>query len=246
MQGNAIGGFFKVILIVGLLLAGFYFIPWKSVKWGSLEFAPSSTISVSGYSESKEKNQIAKYSAGVNRVSDNKDEAISYINQKVEEIISSVKSFGVSSDDIKTQNISIYQQEETYWEEGRQKSRPGQWRVSNNVEITLRDVDRASELANLLTSSGATNVYGPNFSLDDTKKAETDLLQAAVEDAKTKAEILAESSGKKLGDIISINEGVVSSVVSMPIGDAGGGGGAPTQPGTGTVSKTVVVSFELK
>lgn len=246
MGGGFSGGVIKALFVAGLVLAGTYFVPWKSVKWGKLEIAPSSTISVSGYSESKEKSQIARFSAGVSSVSDSKDEATAFVNQKVEEIISAVKNFGISSDDIKTQSIYVYQQEETYWEEGRQKSRPGQWRVSNSVEVALRKVDKAGELASLLTSSGATNVNGPSFSLDDTQQAETDLLQAAIENAKVKAEIIATVSGKELGEIVNVYEGGEAPKSTLTFGGEMGGGGGAIQPGTGTVTKTVTVTFELK
>jgi hypothetical protein len=242
----SIKSFLKILVLVVLLFVAVYFVPWRSVSWGKLELTQASTISVTGYSESKEKNQIATFSAGVSRTSDNKDEAVSYVNQKVDEIILAVTKFGVASGDLKTQNINIYQKEETYYEDNRQKTRPGQWSVSNSVEITLRDVDKASALASLLSSTGATNVYGPNFTLDNTKKAETDLLKEAIDDAKAKAEIVASATGRKLGGIISVNEGGVSTVVTPLRMEAGGGGGGAALPGSGTVSKTVSVTFSLE
>jgi uncharacterized protein YggE len=246
MNDNFKGSFVKILILVLLVFAGIYLLPWRSLNWGRLELAPSSTISVTGYSESKEKNQIATFTAGVSRTSDNKDEAVAYVNQKVGEIITAVKEFGVASEDLKTQNINIYQKEETYYEDGRQKSRPGQWSVGNSVEITLRDVEKASALTSLLSSTGATNVYGPNFTLDNTKKAETDLLKEAIDDARAKAEIVASAAGRKLGEIISVNEGgVATSPMALKLEGLGGGGGGASQPGTGTVSKTVSVTFEL-
>jgi hypothetical protein len=243
----SIKSFLKILFLVVLLFAAVYFIPWKSVSWGKVELAPSSTISVTGYSESKEKNQIATFSAGVSRTSDNKDEAVGYVNQKVDEIILALTKFGVASGDLKTQNINIYQKEETYYEDNRQKTRPGQWSVSNSVEITLREVDKASALTSILSSTGATNVYGPNFTLDNTKKAETDLLKEAIDDAKAKAVIVAAAAGRNLGAIISVNEGgVATSISPLRMEAGGGGGGGAALPGSGTVSKTVTVTFSLE
>jgi uncharacterized protein YggE len=233
-----------VVVFAILIFAGAFFIPWKLVNWGGLELTQAQTITVTGYAETQQKTQIARFTAGVSSTSDNKDEAINFVNQKVEEIITAVKNFGIESDDIKTQNINVYQQQETYWEEGRQKSRPGQWSVSNSIEITLRDVDRASELTSLLTSGGATQVYGPNFSLDDTSQAETALLKDAIDDAKAKAEVVAQAAGKNLGKIVNVVEGYSSPVSIYPRMETGGGG-APVEPGTSSVSKTVTVTFEL-
>ncbi len=247
------GGFltklFLAIFVMGAALGAFYFFPWKDIKWGKLELSPTQTVTVIGTAKTKEKNQIASFSAGVSYISDNKDEAVSVVNKKVDEIITSLIKFGIDKSDIKTENLSIYQQEEQYWdsEAGKQKTRPGQWRVNNNVSIVLRDIDKASDLADLLTRSGATNVYGPNFSLEDTKEAEASLLKDAIDDARKKAESIAASSGKKLGEIVSISE--TGTPAYYPIyrdGLGGGGGGAPVEPGSATVYKSVTVVFELK
>jgi len=236
-----------LIFIGVIVLAGMYIFP--EINWGKLEIAPVQTVVVSGEAKSQETTQIARFTAGVSAVNDNKDQAVKDVNQKMETIIAAVKSFGIPDADIKTQDLSVYQAEQTYYEEGLQKQRPGQWRVQNTITIVLRDTKRTSELANLLTQSGATNVYGPSFGLDDTKSAETGLLEAAIADARQKAEVIAGSSRRSLGKIISITEGQEASSVYRTLeagGGLGGGGGAPVEPGTQTVYKTVTVTFELK
>ncbi len=239
--------FLLAIFLVAVALGSFYFFPWKDIKWGKVELSPSQTITVVGTAKTREKNRIATFSVGVSYVSDNKDEAVSLVNKKVDEIVTSLIKFGIDKSDIKTENLSVYQQEEQYWEEGRQKTRPGQWRVSNSISIVLRDVDKASDLTSLLAKSGATNVYGPNFSLEDTKEAEASILKDAIDDARKKAEGIASSFGRKLGDVISISE--TGTPVYYPVYreglGGGGGGGAPVEPGSATVYKSVTVVFEL-
>ncbi len=238
--------FFGFILLGLILLGGAYFIPWQKINWGKLQLVTPQTVTVNGTVKTQEKNQIARFSAGVSSVNDNKEEAIKEVNQKTEALIETVKNFGIESKDIQTQNLNIYLEEERYWEEGREKSRPGQWRVSNSVEIILRDVDRSSSLADALAKSGATNVYGPNFSLDETQEAEERLLEKAIKNARQKAETIAQSSGRKLGKIISVVEGGSSQTGVFRLEGVGGGGGVPIEPGTGTVSKTVTVTFGLE
>lgn len=233
-----------VVLLVALTAIGAQFLP----SWGAIVFKSPKTVTVVGEGKSQEKSQIAVFSAGVSAFSDDKDAAVADVNKKVEAIITSVQEFGVTTADIKTQNLNIYQNQESYYEDGRQKYRPGQWNVSNSVEIKLRDVDRAAALASLLTKSGATNVYGPNFSFDDTSDQSTELFDAAYKNAVEKAQKVAASTGKSLGDVVNVTE-AGASVQSVPIyrmeGGGGGGGGAIT-PGSGTVIKTVTVTFELK
>jgi uncharacterized protein YggE len=238
--------FFGAIIFALLLLAGAFFIPWQSVDWGKIQLSPTKTITVVGEAETKEKNQVATFTAGVSAVNDNKETAIDEVNQKIKTIIDSVKDFAIASEDIKTQNLSVNQMEESYYEEGVQKSRPGQWRVNNSINITLRDVDRASALADLLSQSGATNVYGPNFTVEETQTAEKSLLEEAIKNAREKAEILAKSSGGQLGKIISVSESSQPSTIYRGLEGIGGGGGAPVEPGTSKISKVVTVVFELK
>jgi uncharacterized protein YggE len=115
---------------------------------------PVRSVTVVGEASNQEANQVASYNAGVNAVNDNKDAAIKEVNDKVSAMIESVKGFGIEDKDIKTSNLNIYQNQESFYEEGSgaQKQRLGQWNVSNSVEIKLRDIARASELAELLSS----------------------------------------------------------------------------------------------
>lgn len=239
-----------VTLLVGFLLfvATLFTLPWEKIDWGSVHYTPGKTITVIGQSQTKQKNQIANFTAGVNAISDDKNQAVVEVNKKMEDIIKSVKDFGIKSEDVQTQNISIYQNQESYYDtDGRQKTRPGQWQVSNSTQITLREVNKASELANLLTASGANNVYGPNFSLESSKEVENQLLQEAIDDARKKADALAQASGSKLGKVINITESTQSPALPLYAREAvGGGGGAPTEPGSTTTGKTVTVVFQLR
>src|SRR3989344_8474314 len=216
-----------------ILFLGIFVFPWRFIDWGSLMLTNERTITVTGTSEQQTKNQIAMFTAGVTSVKDKKEDAVSEVNAKMEEMVTALKNFGIATPDIKTQNASIYQMQETYYEDGRQKNRPGQWSVSNNVEIVLRDVDKASALSDLLAKSGANNVYGPTFSLDQTTGFEEKIVAAA--------------SGACLGEVVNVVEGYNSPIYpAYALGGRGGGGGAAVEPGSSTVSKTVTVTFRLE
>lgn len=241
--------FLGAVLLVGTALLGTYIFPWQDLEWGSLRMAQERTITVSGEAEKQEQNQIAQFSAGVRVTGDDKEAAVEEVNQVVSEIIGKVKNFGVGEEDIQTQNLSVHQTEDRYWDEesGSYKNRPGQWRVSNTIEVTLREVDKASQMADLLSESGATNVYGPNLRVDSSERSGDDLLSAAVADAREKAEGLASQMGVKLGRVIRVvEEGTRSDRGVVPMMEAGAGGGAPIEPGSTRVSKSVTVVFEIK
>lgn len=242
-KSSGIAYIISAVLLVLLVAAGGMYLP----SWGKVEMKTPRTVTVIGEAKSQEKSQIAVFSAGVNAFSDDKTTAVNEVNKKVSAIIDAVKEFGITASDIKTQSLNIYQNQEQYYEDGRQKYRPGQWNVSNTVEITLRNVDQAAGLASLLTKSGANNVYGPNFTFDDTSKQATALFDAAFKNAQEKAGKVAASTGSKLGKVMSVTEAGASQQL-IPFGNRmeGGGGGGAIEPGTGVIIKTITVTFALE
>ena len=237
------------LLVVALLS----FLVLPRVNWGRIAMGPAETVSVLGEAKSQQKNQIATFSAGVEAINNDKESAISEVNSKMEGLIKSIKDFGIAEADLQTQNMSIYQSsiyqsEESYYENGVQRSRKGQWRVSNSVQITLREIERANELTDLLSKSGATNTWGPNFSMDDTNTAEKGLYDLSMKDAREKAEAIAKVSGRTLGKVISVVESGAGNQV-YPLTSSikyDGMGGSGLEPGSSTVYKTLNVVFELK
>ena len=227
-------------------LGALYMFPWQSMDWGKLALSQDKLIVVTGTSKEQKRNEIAKFTAGASAVNNDREAATKEVNDIVNKITEAVKTFGIKEADIKTSNLSIYQEEESYYEDGVQKRRKGQWRVSNNIEVTLRNVDDASQLADILTKNGATNVYGPMLTLDDTQKAGDELLTSAIEDAREKAEIMAKAAGGSLGEVVSVVEGSSPVGVYRAMSEMGGGGGIPIEPGSSMVSKSVVVSFRLR
>jgi len=246
MKGHSTKKFivFKVALVTTLLL-GVFIIPWRFVNWGKIEILPASTITVSGEARLEEASQIATFTAGVTAINDDKATAVSEVNQAISEIISAVKAFGIAEEDIQTRSLSVHQIQESFIEDETRRVGLGQWRANNTIEVTLRDVDKASALADLLSESGATSVHGPNFSLDDTQDSEVALLEEAINNAREKAEKIAKSSGRKLGKIVTVSEGV-QQASGIFRGLEMGSGGTPIEPGTETVYKTVTVTFELR
>jgi uncharacterized protein len=238
-----------VVVFVVLLIAAVFVLPWKNVDWGKIEMKQAEIVTVSGEATSQQKNQIATFNVGVNVINDKKEPAVAEANQKINAVTEAVKNFGIDEKDIKTQNLSVYQDERILSPLSNQQSKLGQWRVNTSITITLREVDKASALADLLTSTGANNLNGPNFSFDDTTKFESDLVASAIKNAKNKAENIAKASGRKLGKVVSVVEGS-GGVNYYPVAMKAAGGAldssrASFEPGTGTISKSVTVVFEL-
>lgn len=230
----------KIIGIVVLVLILVWIVPWNKVNWGKITWQPSEVVTVTGEAKSQEKNQIANFSAGVMVQNMDKNKAMTEVNSKMDSLIKAVKDFGIKDADIRTQSLS-------YSQEAKGSLNPGRWQVNNTVEITLREIDKANALTDLISSSGANNVYGPNFSMDDTNQIEKGLYDMAIKDAREKAESIAKASGRTLGKVISVNDGATNSVYPMyAMKNSAAGGGAVTEAGSTTVYKNLTVIFELR
>jgi uncharacterized protein len=232
------------LLILGILIL----FPWYLINWGTISIQPSNSITIIGTAQNQQQNEMANYSAGVTVVADDKTKAINEVNTKINAITKAVQDFGIKSADLKTENLSINQEETTIYDNGQPKTVPGQWRISNTINIILRDVAQANDLTNLLSSSGATNVYGPNFSLNTANNDDIQLLSKALLNAQTKADSMAKSSNRKLGKVINITEGASQTGVipMLQMATGKGGGGADLNTGSTTIEKSVTVTFELK
>jgi len=79
-----------------------------------------------------------------------------------------------------------------------------------------------------------------------TKNTEKTLYESAMTDARERAELIASSSGRKLGKVINVVEGGSNNYSPVYKALSSGMGGAELSPGTSTISKTLTVTFEFK
>lgn len=227
------------VIVLALVFVGLYLFPWQRVN------QPGNTLTVVGEATTKERNQIATFSANLEVTYEDKEAAVEELNQLVESLTSELKKFGIKDEDVRSSYSYVNQRLKNYNfpDEGYT------WNANNTIEVTLRDLNRASELKNLLVKSGANDISGPDYSLEDTKSVQKSLLGEAIKDAQEKAELMAKASNHRVGKILSISEGypATGDFIYSDYGDYGGGkGGGEDLAGTAEVGSAVTVTFELK
>ncbi len=161
------------------------------------------------------------------------------------DIIAAVKALGVADADIQTTDLSLYPQ----YGSGSVPKVVG-YQISEQVQITVRDLDKAGDVVDSATAKGATNVNGISFEIADPVKAQNDARAAAVVAARTSAESMASAGRVTLGTVISITDATPPSPIyygyggmrsAAPLADVP----TPVQPGTQDLSATVTVVFEI-
>jgi uncharacterized protein YggE len=119
--------------------------------------------------------------------------------------------------------------------------------MSEQIRVTVRDLDVAGDVIDAATAAGATNVNGVSFEVGDPTAAQDQARAAAIRAARTKADAMASVAGVSVTGVVSISE--VSSSTPIPYAAAGLAAPdavkTPVSPGTSDVEATVTMVFSI-
>ncbi|MDD4901065.1 MAG: SIMPL domain-containing protein [Patescibacteria group bacterium] len=161
------------------------------------------SISITGEGKITGVPDVAKiqlgYSIVKNTVAEAQKDNTAKMNGMVEKL---KKDFKIDAQDIKTLNYSITPQYD--WVTGRQILKG--YTVSQEVSVKLRDLDKVSQILDAAGQIGMNQVGSLSFEIDQPEQLKQQAREAAIKQAKDKADTLAEVVGVKLGKIISFSE----------------------------------------
>lgn len=206
---------------------------------------PTNSITVTGVGQAYGAPDIAYLEVGVEMVDADVAAAFSQVNETTQRVIDALRELGVAAGDMRTTNINLWAEDRINPQTGESTGRV--YHVSNNLRITVRNVDQVQDVISTAVASGATNLFGFNMGIADRSELEREARQQAMDDARARAEHLAELAGVTLGDPIIVEE-----VFSVPFGPdfayGLGGGGAvmsepPVEQGQLSVGITLNVTF---
>ena len=172
-------------------------------------------------------------------------------------VLDAIKNLGVADDDIVTTSFNIYPQ--TIWVEvtdgdGRHSEpRITGYQVSNNVEVTVRNLDILDDVIDTAAERGGDliRVNSISFTVSNPAQHGAETRQLAAIDARAKAELYAQAMGVTLGPLVFLTE--ISSSAPMAqktyAADAamaeGGFAPTPIQSGDVSLSTTIQAAFTI-
>ena len=152
-------------------------------------------------------------------------------------VIAAIQEQGVAEEDIQTSGFSIFAEFSPAPAVSEQPQTP-LYRVSNNVNVTIRQLDQVATILDAAIGAGANNIFGVTVSVDDPSTAAAAARAEAIDNAAQKAQDLAQLTGLQLGNVVSVSEiigsrgGFYASTGLAAASQAGlGGGGGPIAPG---------------
>jgi uncharacterized protein YggE len=204
-------------------------------------------ITVSGAGEATGAPDLVVIDVGVSVLAGTVAEATSTATERGRAVVAALSSAGVAEADMKTTDYSIQPE----YEYSDNKQRLLGYRVGNILRAKLREVLRTGEIVDAVSAAGGDHarVNGLRFAIEDESALQRAARQAAWEDARSKAQQLAELAGQNLGAATSITETVKGPVVPMPRLMAADMGmekaSTPIQGGVSSVWVNIEVEFRL-
>ncbi len=194
----------------------------------------------------KAKPDIATISAGVSTEAPTAVAAMSMNAKEMDAVIKRIKALGISEDDIQTTGINLGARYDYDNETQRQVFRG--YSASNRVSVILRKVADTGRVLDSLVAAGATDLGGPQFSIDDDTGAKAQARKAAMERAKGQALEYAAWAGYTGVRLLEVSESI-SGNQPMPMMEravmSADAKSTPVQPGLVGTGVNVTVKYEM-
>ncbi|MGB3737807.1 MAG: SIMPL domain-containing protein [Pontixanthobacter sp.] len=182
-------------LFIGLALGGCRYAPTDERGVAAGE----TLLSVSATGEADMTPDEAQFEAGMESFGSTAREASTANDEAVAGVVAALRALGVPERDLQTRTVGI--QRIQYGD------REGQYRASNIVSVTLRDVTRAGDAVTAVTEAGANVLSGPDLRLSNPEAAANMAYTAAYRSARLRAQAYADAADMEIARVLYIRDG---------------------------------------
>ena len=214
---------------------------------------PAAQLTVRGRAELDRPADQLNIRIGAVTESEEATEAIHRNNDRMNKVVSAIRKVGLTDKEYQTGTFSVqptYSQRPPRSSDRSWTPRITGYRVSNNLTIKTKQLDKAGDLIQAVAEAGANTIDSINFDLADTRKHRSEAIGAATANALADARTLADAAGVRLVRIVSLtlDEAGVRPVFTQQgrMGLAMEARSAPPiVPGDVTVRASVTVVYEI-
>ncbi len=204
-------------------------------------------IAVTGTGFVSAKPDVARIDLGVSVAAPTVAKARGDAATAMQKVQDALKQKGVADKDVQTQSFTINPQ---YDNTDRTTPKISGYQVNNQVRVTVRNIDTASDVLDTAVAAGgnAVRVNGITFAVDQPDALLAQARQDAVKSARDRADVLAKAAGATLGKPRSISESSSSGGVQAPAPLRAGAADAvstPVSPGEQRLSVTVSIVYDI-
>jgi len=172
---------------------------------------------VTGEGKTTAKPDQATITSGVATQAATAAQAVAENSTAMTRVFATLKAFGIPDNKIQTSNFSVYPQYSNPKPGSNEPSRIVGYQVSNEVTVTIDDLNKVGPALDALVKNGSNRLDGVSFGFANSAPLAARALQSAIANAITKAKAMAQAAGIGLGPIQSVSEGATSIPQPMPI-----------------------------
>ncbi|QFT77393.1 SIMPL domain-containing protein [Erythrobacter sp. THAF29] len=206
-------------------------------------------IELSIFETIKAEPDIATIGAGVTTEARTAVEAMQMNATQMRKVIDRLKSLGIDEKDIQTSGINL----NARYDYNRTDNRPvfRGYQVSNRVSVILRDIEEVGRTLDELVAAGATDLSGPNFSIEDDASAKDTARKRAIERGQARAQDYASMLGYDSVRVLEISEAVTGRgpMPQMAARDVAEQSivltASPVQPGQVSTGVQIRITYEM-
>ena len=259
---------YRVLVVLGIVLCLFFVARFLSEfrSYGMMGDRVENTISFSGHGEVTAVPDIANVYFTISKDAKTVKEAQELVAQIEKKSLDFLKANSILEKDIKTSNASFYPKYE-YVNDTKIAMpcnqygcppQPGKniitgYTASESITVKVRKTDDVGKIMQGLGELGVSDLNGPNFAIDNEDGLKAEARKKAIDDAKSKAKILAKDLGIRLGKIASFSENgnypgpMMYGKATMMVAD-GARESAPAEipKGENIISSDVTITYEIR
>ena len=161
-------------------------------------------LNLSAYGEVKVAPDMAVINFAVVTEAPTAAEAMRQNAAQMNQVMAALRRGGIAERDVQTSGLNLSAQ---YDYQQNEPPRLRGYQASNQVTVTINDLDRVGETADAVVAAGVNQIGGISFGLKDPGLAENRARQLAVRNLQAKAALYADALGVSLGGIRSLTEG---------------------------------------
>ncbi|MFC3879721.1 SIMPL domain-containing protein [Algoriphagus namhaensis] len=241
MKNNASPFLFALAIVVSSIILGYAVINRNQ---------PQGTINVTGLGESNFTSDLIVWEGNFSRESTNLQNAYSDLDRDRKAVEAYLNSKGIDSNQIVFNAVSTNQQyRQNYSDDGRYLGQTFTgYQLSQSLKIESKEVEKVEkisrEVTELLNQGITFYSQAPRYYYTELESLKLEMIAKATEDARIRAERIAENSKGKLGDLISANMGIFQITGQNSGEDYSWGGTFNTADKNKTASITMKLVFE--
>jgi uncharacterized protein len=205
--------------------------------------APSARIVVTGEGSVRAAPDYAVITGGVTVRAKTAQEAAAANAKLMVGVMTALRDAGIAQEDLQTSRYSI---QPVYAPQQNAESKLTGFSASNQIRAKVREIAKVGDILDRFTAAGGTDIGGVQFLHSDISKVLDEARQAAVADARRKAQLYAEAAGIRLGSVIWITE-EPGYTPPYPMAMARAAPAAPTPIAIGedTLREQITVGFDI-